>query len=251
LKLDPLNLPPNYRIDDLQRGGFVLCQKTDEFCFGIDSVILSDFASKYLKRNAVVMDLCTGNGIIPVLLAMRLPDLTLYGIEIQENEANLASFNAELNSLTNIFIKCGDIRKMDSSANGTFDAVTVNPPYIKLGSGAMSPNPAIAVARHEVVLNLNDVCYGALKLLRDKGSLFMVHRTHRLSEIMKQLSEYRLSVKRLRFVYSNPGEISNLVLIHAMKNAGIQTDVDPPLYIFDGHGAYSSEIDEIYGRKNK
>ena len=238
-----------YRIDDLQRGSFRICQQKDGFCFGVDSVILSDFAAKRIKNHSNVIDLCSGNGIIPILLFCRNSTLRIKAVELMEDAARLAEWNMQLNGISEqVSVIQSDVKELPEEMKGTFDALTVNPPYIKAGGGKVSESISQSVSRHELLLSAEELIESSAGLLRDKGKFFMVHRAHRIAELSALMKKYSLEPKSLRFVYPRiTSEKAVMVLVYAVKGSGEWTDVEKPLYIHDGN-EYTDEIYEIYGK---
>ncbi len=233
------------RIDDLQIKNLRLIQDKRGFCFGTDAVMLASFAD--IKKGDKVLDMCSGNGIIPVLLTAKTEAGEIYGIEIQPEAASLAKRNVELNSLSNVFIIKADIKDALGHFNsGYFDHVTCNPPYIKAEGGKANPADAKAIARHEVLCTLDDVVKTASQMLRFGGKFSMVHRPDRLSDIITTLRKYRLEPKRLRFIHSEEDGEAVLVLIESTLGGGSFLKVMPPLVIYDKNGGYTQEYERIY-----
>lgn len=218
------------RIDDLGINGLKLIQDTDLFCFGTDSVLLSDFV--HVKSGATVVDLCTGNGIIPVLLSAKTKAKKIIGIEILEPSCKLALRNAQINNLEDkIEFINDDIKNYNKYFKSGFaDAVTCNPPYMKTGSGFKSPEDYKAAARHEVFASLDDVICCAAKLLKFGGHFFMVHRADRLCDVLCTMRKYRIEPKRLAFVSPNPESAANLILAEGMLGANPSLRLEKPIY---------------------
>jgi tRNA1Val (adenine37-N6)-methyltransferase len=243
--------PSACRMDDLQSKGLVLFQDPNDFCFGTDAVLLADFAAKKMKASSVVLDLCSGNGVIPLLLYARQETLDITGMEIQPKTCGLAQYNIAYNHLEDrIRIICGDLNELPKTMYGRFDCVTVNPPYIPVGHGIVSKTAASA-ARHEITANLEDVLRASALALKDKGMLFLVHKPHRTAEIITKMQQYRLQPKTLRFVHPKADEKANMVLIAAAKNAGVWVDVLPPLILYRSDGTPTEELNEIYGGESR
>ncbi|MFA0816664.1 MAG: tRNA1(Val) (adenine(37)-N6)-methyltransferase [Anaerofustis sp.] len=237
-------------MDDLQCGGYFLYQKKTAFCFGTDAVLLADFAGKRIKKNAKTIDLCTGNGIIPILVCARRNDLMIDAVEIDSETAQLAEHNISVNALQKkVRMICADIKDLPKSFYGTYDAVTVNPPYIPLGRGLLSETPKQCGARHELFATLEEIIRTSASLLKEKGVLFMVHRSNRTAEILCTLRESDLQPKMIRFVHKDPLSASNLILIGASKHSGEWTDILPPLFLRDSDGNETEELSNIYNRK--
>ena len=234
-----------YRLDDLQNG-YSIYQDTRDFCFGIDAVLLSDFAEKRMKNNSKVMDLCTGNGIIPLLLKSRNSTLKITANEILDNSARLAKYNFEYNNTDIELIHC-DANKIDNIHNGRYDYVTINPPYMAVGRGEKNEQPNVSCARHETHFTLEEISYVCAKMLKDKGDVFMVHRVNRLSEIFVEFRKFKLEIKQIRYIHSKYFDSAKLCLISAKKNSGAWLEVLPPLYVYKDNDTYTDEILEIYG----
>lgn len=188
------------RVDDLDLDGLKLIQDTDMFCFGIDAVMLSNFV--YCSEGSKVVDLCTGNGIIPVLLSAKIPASEIIGVEIQESVAELANENIILNNLQDkVKILNEDLKNVfNILGKSKFDVVTCNPPYRNLGCGVINDANTKAIARHEIYCSLNDVIYTSAMLLKPLGKLFMVHRPDRLCDIMCLMRENKIEPKRIQFI---------------------------------------------------
>lgn len=236
------------RIDDLQFKNLKIIQNTDGFRFGIDSVLLSEFA-RDIKPGSKIVDLGTGTGIIGILLTGKVNPSKVYGVEKQKSVADMASRSIKLNNLENkMEIVCSDINDLKFEKN-SFDAVVTNPPYKKIGTGINSQNEKQQISRFETTASLDDWIRVASSLINTKGSFYMVYRTDRLSELFYILKRYKLEVKKIRFVHSKLGEQSKMVLIKAIKNGGEFLQVEAPLIIYKEDGTYTEEILEIY--KNK
>lgn len=234
------------RIDDLHRNGYQIIQDPKRFCFGVDAVLLSGFAQA--KKGEKVIDLGTGTGIIPILMEAKTDGEHFTGLEIQEESAEMAKRSVSLNDLDEkIDIVCGDIKEADKLFKaGAFDVVTSNPPYMNDGGGFKNDYGPKAIARHELLCSLDDVARAAAKLLRFGGRFYMVHRPHRLADIICTLREHRLEPKRIRFVQPYADKEPNMVLIEASNGGKSMVKVMPPLIIYKEDGTYTEETLEIY-----
>ena len=243
-----VELKDHERIDDLQIKGYRLIQSRKSFCFGMDAVLLSDYAR--IKKGAGVMDLCTGTGIVPILLKGKYETGQILGLEYQEELVDMAGRSVRLNDLSDsIRIRQGDVcRVMEDYPRDSFDYVTVNPPYMTGDHGLTNPDRGKAVARHEILCTLEDVVKAAKWLLKPAGHFVMVHRPFRLAEIMYCLKEHKLEPKRMRLVYPRVDREPNMVLIDAVKGGKQRITVDPPLIVYHDDGSYTDEIYEIYGK---
>ena len=208
---------PGERLDDLQCRGYHIIQNPDTFCFGMDAVLLADFATGYKKGRAI--DLGTGTGVIPLLMEGRGKCTHYTGLEIQEYSADMAERSVAYNNLTDkIDIVQGDIKEVTNIFKAaSFDVVTSNPPYITQSHGLENEFEPKNIARHEILVNLEDVIKGASYLLREGGSFAMVHKPFRLAEIIRLLSKYRLEPKRMCMVQPYKGKEPNMVLIESFK----------------------------------
>ena len=233
------------RIDDLQYKGLKIIQNTDGFCFGVDSVLLTEFA-KDMKKNKTIVDLGTGTGIIGILLSKKVEASKVIGIEIQKDVAEMASRSVELNNLQNIMQILNEDVKSLSLEKNSFDYVVTNTPYKKIGTGIINKEDKQIISRHETTVNLDEWLKVASNLLKDNGAIYMVHRPERLNEIIENLRKYRLEPKRIRFVYPKVSKDANLVLIKAVKYANSFLKVEKPLIIYNEDGSYTEEILKIY-----
>lgn len=239
------------RIDDLQYKGLRIIQDTRGFCFGIDAVLLANFAD--IKKGNKVIDLGTGTGVIPILIAGKTDASQIIGIEIQTDMAEMAQRSIVLNNLEKrVQIVEGDLRNcVDVFGAGICDIVVSNPPYMNQGGGLINPYDAKAISRHEIQCTLEDVVSVGSKLLKNGGKFNMVHRPERLVDIIWLMRNYRLEPKRLRFVHPSIGKRANLILIEGLKNGKPQLKMMKPLYVYGDNGKYTDEINKIYGRDEK
>ncbi|MBQ9123645.1 MAG: tRNA1(Val) (adenine(37)-N6)-methyltransferase [Lachnospiraceae bacterium] len=240
-------LKENERLDDLQRNGFQIIQNPEKFCVGMDAVLLSGFARA--KEGDKVLDLGTGTGIIPILMAAKNPDCQLIGLEIQEESADMASRSVALNDLTErIRIVTGDIKEADRIfPAASFDVITCNPPYMIGQHGLKNPDEPKAIARHEMLCTLEDVLRVSAKLLRPGGHFYMVHRPFRLAEIMEGMVRYKIEPKRMQLVYPFVDKQPNMVLIEGSRGGKSRMEVEKPLIVYKKPGVYTDEIYDIYG----
>lgn len=234
------------RLDDLQNGYFIY-QSDEGFRFGIDAVLLADFAAGSIRGR--ICDLGCGNGILPILLCARTNDAVFTGLEIQEASIALAEKSIAYNHLEErIRITKGDIREAVSIFDpASFDVVISNPPYMPKGHGRSKQNDALAIAREERLCTLGDVARAAAHLLPAKGRFFMVHRPGRLVEIFTVLRENRLEPKRLRMVHPFFDRAPTMVLVEAVKEAGAELRIEPPLVVYESEGVYTEEALRAYG----
>lgn len=225
---------PGERVDDLQIQGLELIQNPEGFCFGVDAVFLSDFAR--VKPGESVLDLGTGNGIIPILLSAKTEGKHFTGLEIQDKTADMARRSVAYNGLEDkVEIVTGDIKEAaELFKPAFFDVITTNPPYMQAEHGLRNPDSSKAIARHEVLCSLDDILRESMKLLQDKGRFYMVHRPFRLTEIMIKMNYYKIEPKRIQFIHPYIDKEPVLVLIEGVRGARSRVTVEPPIVIYEG-----------------
>ena len=240
-------LKESERVDDLQRNGLKIIQDKGRFCFGMDAVLLSGFAS--CPEGGKLLDLGTGTGIIPILMSAKTKAEHLTGLEIQQESADMARRSVAMNMLEDrIDIVTGDIKKASEIfGKSSFDAVTSNPPYMIEKHGLTNPNDAKAIARHEILCTLDDVVGAAASSLKSGGHFYMVHRPFRLAEIIRCMSAHKLEPKRMQLVYPMADKEPTMVLIDASRGGNSGMKVLKPLVIYKASGEYTDEIYDIYG----
>lgn len=244
-----IDLKEKERIDDLELQGLKIIQSKDGFCFGMDSVLLSDFA-KEIKPRKTILDMGTGTGILGILLCAKTQETKIVGVEIQEEVADMTQRSVKLNDLEDRFtIICQDIKNLSKIYEaGSFDAIVTNPPYKKRGTGGINENEKKLISRHEITADLENFIEIASYLLKDQGSIYIVHRPERLFDIFNCLHKYKIEPKNLKFVYPNYNKEPNLILIKATKNAKPFLKVEKPIYVYKEDGNYTEEILKIYNK---
>ena len=213
----------------------------------MDAVLLSGFAA--VKPGEKAIDLGTGTGIIPILLEAKYEGEHYTGLEIQDEVAEMAARSVALNHLEEkVSIVKGDIKEASRLFGAaSFDVVTSNPPYMNDAHGLKNPDLPKAIARHEVLCTLDDVAREAAKLLRPGGRFYMVHRPHRLIEIITALTKYKLEPKRMKMVHPFVDKEANMVLIEAVRGGKSMIKVEAPIVVYREPGVYTQEIYDIYG----
>ncbi|MBE7011311.1 MAG: tRNA1(Val) (adenine(37)-N6)-methyltransferase [Ruminococcaceae bacterium] len=241
---------PQERLDDLQINNLKLIQNPDWFCFGVDAVLLSDFAKKGIKKGAKILDLCSGNGIIPVLLTAKTENTHITGLEIQSEVAEMANRSVLLNKIKDrVTMLCGDLKNsIELFGKSVFDAITCNPPYKENHGGLQNKTDNLTIARHEILCSLEDIINVSGTLLKPGGKLFMIHRPERLADILCLMRSCKIEPKRLRFVHPSPSKTATMILVEGARQGNPKLFLDPPLYVHDEKGNYTNEINEIYGR---
>lgn len=243
-----MNLKENERIDDLQRKlpngkELKIIQNPDWFCFGIDAVLLSDFAD--IKRGDVVMDLGTGTGIIPLLLAAKTDAVHIDCLEIQTEVCEMAKRSVAMNELEDK-INVINASLVDYKTDCQYNAVTCNPPYKTADTGLVNPEDKLKISRHEVCCTLSDVVKTASRILKPMGRFYMIHRPERLVDIMFEMRMAKLEPKRIRYVHSDVQKPPVMVMVEGRKCAKPHIKTEPPLVVYNKDGSYTDEILRIY-----
>ncbi len=232
--------------DLLGYDGLKIIQRPDMFNFSLDSTLLADFV-KPLSKTKKILDLGTGNAPIPLFLSLKT-NANIIGVEIQKDVYEIAKRNININKLEHqIEIINDDIKGIHKKyENSEFDLITCNPPFFKYKETSnVNKNDYKTIARHEVLITLEDIIIEAKRLLKTRSSLCMVHRTERVIEIINLLTKHNFSIKRLRFVYPKQGEESNMVLIDASNNGKPGLKLLEPLYVHTEQG-YTDEVKRIF-----
>ena len=238
------------RIDSLGINNLKIIQNTDYFCFGTDAVLLSDFAT--VAPDAFVVDLCSGNGIVPFLLSAKTKAKKIVGIEIQKESFDLAKRSNELNKLEDkiSFINDDANNIKEYFESGSVSNVTCNPPYMVSKNGFISPSDLKAAARHELFINIDDVVRISAYLLKFGGYLSIVHKSDRLCDIICAMRKYKIEPKRIRFVHSHLGDAPKLVLVEGIFGAKSSVKILEPLYIYNDDNTFTDEIKKLYNEEN-
>jgi tRNA1Val (adenine37-N6)-methyltransferase len=237
-------------LDDLQLGGIYVIQKKEAFRFGVDAVLLANFAR--VKRGMRVIDLCTGTGIVPFVLAGKTDAAHIIGVEIQSEMVEMANRSTKYNKLESRleFIN-GDLKDLKLLKSlPKADVITVNPPYKLQNSGIINPDDKNAIARHEICCTLEDVIIACRALLKDNGRMYMVHRPDRLADILCTMRKHKIEPKTIRMIHPNTKKAPNIVLVEGQRDGGAFLKWEPSLYVYNDEGGYTEEIERIYGRVN-
>ncbi|GKH30613.1 tRNA1(Val) (adenine(37)-N6)-methyltransferase [Muricomes sp. OA1] len=226
-------LRPGERLDDLQLDGYEIIQNPERFCFGIDAVLLSDFVR--VKKEETVLDLGTGTGILPILLAAKTRGKHFTGLEIQTESADMAVRSVEHNRLgERIDIVTGDIKEAaEIFRPAFFDVIVTNPPYMLAEHGLQNPRDAKAIARHEVLCTLDDILRESGKLLQEsKGRFYMIHKPFRLAEIIIKMNQYKIEPKRIQFIHPYVDKEPTMVLLEGIKGGKSRVKIEPPVIMY-------------------
>jgi len=238
-------LQPSERVDDLLTHELRIIQSDEVFSFSMDAVLLARFAS--IPKRGRILDLCTGNGVVPLLLSTRT-EAQVDGVEIQPRLHDMARRSVEMNGLQErIRMVQGDLKTYYQEVGyEVYDAITVNPPYMKMLTGEHKLNVHQAMARHELGCTLEDVIVACKRLIRTGGKVSMVHRPSRLGEIISMMREHKLEPKRIRFVHPRMDQEANMVLIEAIRDGKPDLRLLPPLIVYNENNTYCEELMHIY-----
>ena len=244
------NLEENQRIDDLQCKGYKIIQDKSLFCFGVDAVLLADFAK--IKKKARVMDFCTGSGVILLLMEAKEKGNEFVGMEILEESAKLAVKSIEMNGLSDkIKIINKDIKEVpEIFPAASFDVVTCNPPYISESHGLLNKDLPLNIARHEICITLEEIVYNAGYLLKPGGKINIIHKPFRIAEIFEYMKKYKIEPKRMRLIQSYINKEPSMVLIEGVKGGNPRLKVESNLIIYKDTNVYTDEINNIYDIQN-
>lgn len=243
--MSKVTLHPSERLDDLLTHELKIIQSEEVFSFSIDAVLLARFPK--VPKRGCILDLCTGNGVIPLLLTTRT-EASIEGIEIQPRLADMARRSVELNDLAErVQIIEGDLKTfIPEGSRPYYDLITVNPPYMPLTTGDIKENEHFAMARHEIGCTLEDVIQTCARLTKTGGRVAMVHRASRLVDIISLMRVYRLEPKRIRFVHPKEGAEANMVLVEAIRDGKPDVRLLPPLFVYNNNNEYCQELMDIY-----
>lgn len=216
-------------INDLYDYGYKIVQKSDYFKFSLDSMLLANFVNINMA-DSKLLDFCTGNCPIPIILSNSIKNIVAF--EVQKEIYELGVESLTLNNINNVKLINDDIKNIGNYyEEGYFDIITCNPPYFKvIDSSRINDNNVKAIARHEILIKLEDIVSLAYKFLRDKGKLYIVYRPDRLMELLKLFDKYKFGVKKLQCCYNNSESLSSMILIEAMKNGQDDLKILAPLY---------------------
>ncbi len=233
-------------LDDLQINQVRIFQKKDGFRFGMDAVLLANFAR--VKKHSTIVDLCSGTGIISFIIAQKQEFKNMIGLEIQDDLVEMANRSSEFNNLSkkvNFF--CVDIRDVDNIKRFQgVDIVTANPPYKINNSGILNENEKDRISRHEILCTLEDVILASFILLKDNGRLFIINRAERIADVICVMRKHKIEPKTIQLVQSKKDKAPHLVMVEGQKYGGAFININPTLMIYDDNGNYSEEIRKIY-----
>ena len=232
--------------DSFFNGRVRIRQNQSGYRFSIDAVLLAYHARP--RPADRVLDLGTGCGIIPLIMALRNPGIQVYGIEVQKELSDLAAVNVRENHMQErISILCKDMQALKSDMiAGLVDLVVCNPPYRKSNSGRINPDHQRAVARHEIKASLFDVILTARRLLRPAGRFVVIYTAERTAELLTQMRADRIEPKMLRCIHSHRHSAAKLILVAGVKDGRPGTRIEPPLILYDHTGDYTPEVAQMF-----
>ncbi|WP_371018928.1 tRNA1(Val) (adenine(37)-N6)-methyltransferase [Pseudalkalibacillus sp. JSM 102089] len=242
-----MHLYDDERIDYIIENELRIIQSPTVFSFSLDAVLLARFAWVPIKRGKII-DLCTGNGIIPLLLSRR-SQVPIDAVEIQDRLYDMGTRSVDLNDLNNqLTLHHGDIRDLPAGLlKESYDAVTCNPPYFQSQRNEQrNLNEHLTIARHEVMCTLEDVIQSCSRLAKQGGKVSLVHRPERLLDIVTLMRKYRVEPKRMQLVYPKAGKEANTLLIEGIKDGKPDLKVLPPFIVYQKDNTYSDEMRNVY-----
>jgi tRNA1Val (adenine37-N6)-methyltransferase len=236
----------SYTIDTFFKGKIRLAQDRYGYRFSIDAVLLAHFADP--RSGNKVLDLGTGCGVIPIILAYRQPNISIYGVEVQKTLAELAVNNVKENRLEDrITVLCTDMKLLKPAMTaGSVDLVVCNPPFRRQGSGRINPDAQRAVARHEIKAKLNDIIQTSHRMLRTAGRLALIYTAGRLTGILSKMRIEGIEPKFIRMIHSRQDSEATLILIEGVKGGRPDLKVAPPLIIYDRRNDYTEEVASMF-----
>lgn len=232
----------SHTTDTFFNGKIRIAQNRTGYRFSIDAVMLAYFADP--RSGDKVLDLGTGCGIIPLIMVQRVPDIAIYGVEVQTELAELAVSNVRENQLEDrVTVFCTDMKLLKPSMTaGPVDMVVCNPPYHKQGSGRINPNAQRAVARHEIKASLGDIIQTSHRMLRPGGRLVLIFTAARLTDVLCRMRTGGIEPKFIRMIHSLQGTEASLILIEGSKGGRPDLKIGPPLIIYDKKNDYADEV---------
>ncbi|WIV34674.1 tRNA1(Val) (adenine(37)-N6)-methyltransferase [Staphylococcus pseudintermedius] len=238
-------LQPGERLDYLIREDLRIIQNDAVFSFSTDALLLGHFTE--VRKRDRILDMCAGNGVIPLLLSDKGNNV-ITGVEIQPELVNMAVRSVQYNHLEDrITMVEMDINALiQAYSPAQFDLITCNPPYFKANQTNQHQLEAHKIARHEIYCTLDDCLRVSNHLLKEGGRVVMVHRAERMLDLFESMRHYRIEPKRLHMIFSKPGKAAQTIVVEGRKGGRQGLDIAPPFYIYDEQGDYTPEMKEIY-----
>jgi len=235
------------RLDELFDGRLRIIQKKEGYRFSVDAILLAHFSSQ-LSANSII-DLGTGSGVIPLILARKGTVPTIVGVEVQEEMADMAKRTIALNGFTErVSILHEDLKELRNRFNASsFDLVVSNPPYYPVGDGRINPDEQKAIARHEILAKMGDVISIAHYLVKPSGIVVIIFPAKRLVDLLDSLKEFDFKPELLQIIYSHEHDEGKLVIVKSCKGGNPELEIKEPFFIYEAEGVYSEEMQKIYG----
>lgn len=245
-RAEDIVLEPDQKIDDLHIGALKIIQSRNRFMYGIDAVLISDYAK--VKNGEEVVELGTGTGIIPILLAATTRAKKITALEVQTESARMAENSVKLNRMEDrIQIVNADLREIKKIIPPqSVNVVVSNPPYMKASGAVENQNQELAIARHEIMCTLEDVLKAASFVLKPNGRFYMIHKPQRLDQIIRLGAESKLAVKKMRLVVPEVDKAPTMVMVEMVKCGAEGLEIEPNLVVYKEKGIYSEEVERIY-----
>ena len=235
----------NERLDYLLKENLRIIQNDNVFSFSTDALLLGHFTN--VKKRDNIMDLCSGNGVIPLVLSNKGQQM-IDAVEIQEQLVDMARRSITYNQLEErIHMYQMDLKEAHRYFKPSqYDLVTCNPPYFKTNQQHQHQIDAHKIARHEIMCTLADCCYAARHLLKQGGRFIMVHRAGRLMDVLSHMRTYQIEPKKIYFIYSKLDKAAQTIVVEGRKGGNQGLEIQPPFYIYNKDGTYTEEMREIY-----
>lgn len=232
--------------DSFFNGQLRIRQPQPGYRFSIDAVLLAYHARPHAGDR--VLDLGTGCGIIPLIMAYRCPQISVYGIEVQKELSDLARFNVSDNHMQNqITILCKNMKSLKTTMiSGLVDLVVSNPPYRRANSGRLNPDHQRAVARHEIDITISDLIATARRMLRTAGRFVTIYSSERTAELLALMRSARIEPKIMRSIHSDRHSEAKLILVEGIKNGRVGIRIDSSLILYDEDGNYTAEVEKMF-----
>jgi len=234
------------RLDELFDGRLRIIQKKEGYRFSVDAILLAHFSSQLSAKS--IIDLGTGSGVIPLILARKGTVPTIVGVEVQEEMADMAKRTIALNGFTErVSILHEDLKELRNCFNASsFDLVVSNPPYYPVGDGRMNPDEQKAIARHEILAKMEDVVSIAHYLVKPSGIVVIIFPAKRLVDLLDSLKEFDFKPELLQIIYSHEHDEGKLVIVKSCKGGNPELEIKEPFFIYEAEGVYSEEMQKIY-----
>ena len=239
----------NEEVCDLQCEGLVLIQKKKGYGFTTDAVLLANFVKA--SEGAQVVEFCAGSGVISILLTAKIKPKKIYAIEIQKDLADMCARSVKLNHINSIEVVASSFQNFTKNSDVMPNIIVANPPYFKADCGRLPSSEEIKNARFEVSMDISSLIACAKQMLVSGGSLYLVHRTERKAEIIKELEKAGFGIKRLCYCFAKKSKPSHIFLVEAVLGKKLKTTIEEPIILNNEDGTETQQLKDIYNRKTK